>query len=201
MPKRKNNNLFIVYCHTNKINGKKYVGITSTTPQLRWQNGYGYRANKHFYSAIKKYGWEEFHHEILFEGLTEEEACEKEKYLIKKWNLTNQKKGYNNSYGGEHGKHSLHTREKMRMAQLGEKGHWYGKKMSMESRLKMSLSKKGKIPKSNPPKRIKCLNNGIVYESLTDASRKLGVSLAGVWKSCNNKKPIKGFIFIYEEVK
>lgn len=198
MPKRKNNNLYLLYCHTNKINGKRYVGITSTSTQLRWQNGLGYRKNKHFYSAIQKYGWEEFTHEILFEELTEEEASIKEKELIAKWDLTNQSKGYNNSLGGEHGKHSEHTKEKMRMAQIGKKSHWYGKRLPLEARMKMSKAKKGKIPKSTPPKPVYCCENGITYPSMAEAGRDLGISLAGVWKSCNSKKPIKGLNIRYE---
>ena len=35
--------VWTVYMHVNKINGKKYVGITSQKPEERWKNnGIGY---------------------------------------------------------------------------------------------------------------------------------------------------------------
>lgn len=92
---------YVVYCHTNKINGKRYVGITSQKPERRWNNGNGYNGSSHFYNAIQKYGWEEFSHEILFTGLTKEEAKNKEIELIAKWDLRNNQKGYNQTDGGD----------------------------------------------------------------------------------------------------
>ena len=76
--------LFIVYCHTNKINGKKYIGITCQDPKVRWgHNGNCYKQSQpYFAAAIKKYGWENFIHEILFDSLTAQEAHDKEIELI-----------------------------------------------------------------------------------------------------------------------
>ena len=92
--------MYTVYCHTNKFNNKRYVGITKQEPKVRWQNGYGYRGNEYFFRAIQKYGWDNFDHEILYEGLEKEEAERIEMQLIKDWNLNDRKFGYNISHGG-----------------------------------------------------------------------------------------------------
>lgn len=110
--------MFCVYCHTNKANGKKYVGITSQEPEKRWSNGRGYRYNEHFTRAINKYGWDGFYHEILYENLSSKEASEKEIALIKKFNTANPEHGYNHSLGGEHNEGGIteETRQKLRIA-------------------------------------------------------------------------------------
>lgn len=64
--------------HTSPTN-KYYVGITKQNPLKRWANGRGYCKNKHFYKAILKYGWDNFKHEIVFSGITKDEAIQREK--------------------------------------------------------------------------------------------------------------------------
>ena len=81
--------MYTVYQHKNKINGKVYIGITSQKPEQRWRNGEGYKSSPHFYSAIQKYGWDNFEHNILFVELTKEQACLKEQELIKEFNSMN----------------------------------------------------------------------------------------------------------------
>jgi hypothetical protein len=45
--------MYTVYQHKNKINGKNYFGITSRNPVERWRkDGSGYKTSPHFYSAI-----------------------------------------------------------------------------------------------------------------------------------------------------
>ena len=63
-----------VYMHTNKINGKKYIGITSQDANERWRNGLGYRNQIVFWRAINKYTWSGFEHTIIIDDLTEKEA-------------------------------------------------------------------------------------------------------------------------------
>ena len=93
---------YSVYMHINKVNDKKYIGITSQPVSRRWRkNGEGYKQCVLFYRAIKKYGWDNFEHIVLKEKLTEQEAKQMEKNLIKKYNSNNKKYGYNLTDGGE----------------------------------------------------------------------------------------------------
>jgi hypothetical protein len=101
---------YCVYAHTNKINGKKYIGITCQKPEARWGiNGSRYlyedsRTRSAFAEAIRKYGWENFTHEILYVGLTEAEAKQKEKELIAQYRTYIGFKdcmGYNMTLGGD----------------------------------------------------------------------------------------------------
>lgn len=94
--------IWYVYMHTNKINNKKYIGITGQNRYWdRWRSdGSGYKTQV-FGRAIEKYGWNNFDHKILKEVETESEACELEQYYIQKYKSNNKDFGYNISMGGE----------------------------------------------------------------------------------------------------
>lgn len=89
-----------LYMHTNKINGKKYIGITSREDvEVRWgKDGERYE-NQVFGKAIQKYGWDGFKHEVLATG-TEIEIKRLEKEYIEKFN-TKSPFGYNVVDGGK----------------------------------------------------------------------------------------------------
>ena len=124
---------YYVYKHTNRANGKVYIGITYNVNR-RWRGGgCAYKSNPHFWQAIEKYGWDGFAHEVIFSGLTEQEACAEEIRLIAKYQSTDREKGYNHSLGGEN----------PLVWQSGEKHPMYGKHHSAESRAKMSASHTG----------------------------------------------------------
>lgn len=97
-----------VYLITNKINNKKYVGITNNYKK-RWGNECSYPtdpANRQMIQdAIHKYGKNNFSFEILYTGLTIEEACQKEEELIAEyhtWIKDKQCWGYNVDKGGRY---------------------------------------------------------------------------------------------------
>lgn len=130
--------MFKVYMHINKINNKKYIGITGQKyVTSRWKNGYGYRKSPRFFNAILKYGWNNFEHIILFDNLTKEQAEKKEKELIRFYKTTNNSYGYNMQDGGGICDVSELTRNKHR-------NRLKGTHHSEETKRKMSISHIGK---------------------------------------------------------
>lgn len=135
---------YIVYKHTCP-NNKVYIGITRQNINKRWNNGNGYKNNKHFYSAIKKYGWNNIKHEIIKENITQDEATKIEIKLIDEYKSNQKEYGYNNSIGGE--KSSLgfhHSKQSKEKISKNNARYWKDKKLSDETKRKLSESKKGK---------------------------------------------------------
>lgn len=153
------NGEYTVYCHINKINGKKYIGQTKLPPKTRWgSNGCKYKGCRHFWNAVQKYGWDNFEHLILAEHLTLEEANYFEELLIDKLQLTNSDYGYNLSSGG------------------------MNKIVSFET---INLWKKQRKGKSPTAKKVICDNK--IFNSITDCAAYLGITY-GVLKKILNKK-------------
>lgn len=152
---------YCVYKHTNKINGKVYIGQTGLKPERRWGNqGSGYKDSSYFFNAIQKYGWDNFEHEIISFNLTLEESNELEIELINKFDSRNPEKGYNLKSGGSNGelaestklklakaatgrKMSEYTKEKLRQSHIGKPGPMLGKKHKEETKKKISEATKG----------------------------------------------------------
>lgn len=97
--------LFYVYRIVNKINKKKYVGITSLqNPKERFISGHIQDSNREkpksvIGKAIKKYGKSKFKFEVIYKTHSEKECLDMEKYFISKYN-TYLGEGYNCAPGG-----------------------------------------------------------------------------------------------------
>lgn len=172
---------YLIYIHTNKTTGKKYVGQTSLAPEVRWgKNGIGYK--KHFfYKAIQEYGWDNFTHEIIERDLTNEQADQREKYWIAYYN-TLYPNGYNRLSGG--GGISEHTRIRMKNSWTQELRE---EKRQLTTQLNKTLDRTGSNnsmygktrtgKNAGNKKRVQCIETQMIFETVSDASR---------W--CNNGK-------------
>lgn len=163
---------YLVYKHTNLINNKVYIGITQQKAEKRWDRGHGYKRQPHFRDAIKKYGWDNFKHEILYDNLSKEEAIEKEIELIAKYKSNNREYGYNISKGGETYKENFKIRK--------------GKD----------------VPNAKSVRVIDAKTNEVVgiYESQNLCAIALGIKRKGITKNCRGlSKTYKGYIFEYAD--
>ena len=125
---------YCVYSHTSP-SGKVYVGQTKKKRlHDRWVNGQGYLTCKIFYNAIQKYGWENFEHKIIKEGLTKNEADELEISLIQNYKSKNI--SYNITDGGG-GCVVKYTKERKHKLSESQKGRKYIHKNNVEKRVKV----------------------------------------------------------------
>ena len=94
---------WLIYKHTNIVNGKVYIGQTRKSPKERWRNGKAYICNPttRFAQAIIKYGWDSFSHEIVESDLDSQQmANERERFWISQYDSYNYQFGYNMTLGG-----------------------------------------------------------------------------------------------------
>ena len=218
--------MYIVYQHKNKINGKVYIGITSQKPEQRWgSQGCNYKSSPHFYSAIQKYGWDNFEHNILFTELTKEQACLKEQELIKEYNSMNREFGYNSTSGGDIFTMNEETKQKISQAMMGNQNN-LGHPCSEEKKKKISNAQKGRefteehkqklseaaknrhVPCSEEKKQILkekshkkpvyCEELDKIFESVQECGRQLDIPATNISKLCNGRgKTLKGYHLRY----
>lgn len=151
-----------IYCITNKVNGKRYVGQTWQKDGIkgRWSDhkrklNKNKHPNDHLQDSWNLYGKENFKFEVLHElnfsnKKTLEDALEDlERMYIKMWNLLDANHGYNIKDGGRSANPYAGFTED-RMAETNKKksesmkGKNKGIKRSEESKKKQSETNKGK---------------------------------------------------------
>lgn len=190
----------LVYCITNKINGKQYIGMTSRTLEERWnshcsaaRNGSPFR----FHSAIRKYGENNFKLEIIKDNLDVDECRSLEEQMIFEYRCMT--KGYNAKPGGSGGWIVTDDKYDEWLSKISEKsqresnGRWSGysdefildecvklfnnlsnkEDFSFSSLLCTLRSKYNKMPKSFSKNRFKDYKNSFKV----GLSKKLGIPL------------------------
>lgn len=212
---------YTIYMHTNKVNGKVYIGQTCQPLEDRWRkDGAGYVGSTKFYNAIKKYGWDNFEHVILFSDLTQEQANRLEEKLIEEYNATDDACGYNIQKGGGNHQIPQETRDKISRTKLSqhnhmpeERRHWmrenyrgegnpfYGKTHSKETREKMSRNHANVKGGNNPcAKKVMCVETGVIYPSAREACEAVGRSKSAITNCCSGRsQTCAGYHWVYKE--
>jgi group I intron endonuclease len=150
--------IYSIYKATNTINGKSYIGYSSDWKSRK-------RLHKHiadknaknypFYNAIRKYGFDNFSWEVLYQSKNKMHTLEEmETFFINEYK-TLSPYGYNMKTGGEGGNLSMESRKKLSNSRIGIKfsdehiknlklSH-LNKKHTEEQKQKISQSLKGKV--------------------------------------------------------
>lgn len=210
-------NSYKIYKHTFP-NGKVYIGMTFQEVKYRWRGGAGYNNQPVMKRAIKKYGWNNIQHEILFENLTKEEAENIERKLIKEQKTNNKKYGYNLDNGGKHAgrmskesiekmrnslknspynwkgrHHTEEAKQKLRAKRLGALNGMYGKHYTEEERIKRSIAvRKGKA-KITTNVAMCDMNNNIlqIFSGVNETARQTKISPMVISKCCRGHQKHK----------
>lgn len=209
---------YCAYIHTNKVNNKKYIGITSQKASYRWKNGAGYKKQRRFYNAIKCYGWDNFIHEVVADGLTKEQAEQMETDLIKLYKSNDPRYGYNIENGGVTNKisdeqkkylseintgkrHTEETKAKMSRAHAGMSSKWLtGRKLSDKTKAKMGESRKGTRNGKARPVYQYALDGTFIrkYDYMEMIKEVLGVKYTAHISACCNGERGKAYGYMWD---
>jgi group I intron endonuclease len=155
--------IYTIYKSVNRKTNQVYIGFDSKWPnRQKVHKSASKNGNSKFYNAIRKYGWDSFDWEIIYQSKDRDHTLNvMESYFIEQYNSFNT--GYNLTLGGD-----------------GTFGHH----VSEESKLKISLA--NKVPKPQTPehsKKIGNSNRGKIRSPLTeDHKNKISISTKGVSK-------------------
>lgn len=115
----------IIYRAINKINGKCYIGQTIQKFKMRVgdHKKYSRKSKSAFYNAVRKYGWESFEWEIMYNDIPTDQLDNMERWSIANFDtLAQNRNGYNTDSGGNSNKClSEEHKNKIRKSLLGRK--------------------------------------------------------------------------------
>lgn len=212
---------YCVYCHTNKINGKRYISITCQNLVRRWRNGLGYRKGA-FHNALVKYGWDGFSHDILFSDLTEDDAKHKEKVLIAEYRTHDPRYGYNITEGGDGTVGYTRPPEQRLAMSISRKGRHAGNRNPMYGKSGEHSPHYG-IPMTDEAKRLagdairkrhregnyNSSKKSVIaesetgffhYPSIAEAARQTGIADSLISRVCRGiRKHAGGYVWRYSE--
>jgi len=169
----------VIYCLTNRLNQKKYIGQTIDFRKRMYEHRSGRSPQcRHLFHAIKKYGWESFDPNIIDSADTKKELDALETQYIKKYDTMNSDLGYNLTTGGEGAVYSEESKKRISDLKLA----WWD--THPEEKERVSKQHKGKklsqetkdLMIKNMPQRKEVMIEGKNYVSIREAARQFGIS-------------------------
>ena len=200
----------VVYAAINKVNGKRYIGVTSQKVEervkqhardaLNWANqgAFGY--------AVRKYGADGFDWVVIREFATGREAVAEEKRLIHET-----RPDYNSTPGGDGYAPHNWTSERKKKFSAAMRGNSYalGYQHTEEAKERIRTANLPRMDKclqalslgsAANSKRVVCLNDGMIYDSASEAARAYSLGSSCVIEVCGRsqrRNTASGLVFRY----
>lgn len=192
-----------IYCITNTINNKKYIGQTVTSLSERYAkhkyDAFSHQSTYAIHTAMRKYGFDAFKINQI-EECSLSELDEREQYWIQYYDTYN--KGYNETRGGE-GNQRYNYYQIYNLFNQGlnqtEIADLVGCDRHTVKRVLNAFDINDDVTKShkygNAKKQVLCIEKQTlqilnVFSSLTEAARYEGISIAYMSLICNNKRKL-----------
>jgi group I intron endonuclease len=129
--------IYSIYKSINKVNGKVYIGFASNLPKRKYRHKHYALAKKRtnrFYTAIRKYGWENFEWQIIYQSKDKNHCLNiMENFFIEEYRTYigfDDCNGYNMTLGGDGGLGSHRPKTKEHRERISQSHK--GKKLSQE---------------------------------------------------------------------
>lgn len=171
--KKDNKSTYTIYRFINKINNKSYIGFDGNYPSRINQHYYVHRSKNcpdyPFYNALKKYGWDNFTYEVIYQSNDLSHTLNKmENHFIVENESHVSQKGYNVTWGGQGTFGKLQSEknkieQSIRRKEANQKSNWYNN--GLENRFCIDHPghgwNKGRLNQKPTTKGNKWWNNGI----------------------------------------
>jgi group I intron endonuclease len=182
-------------------NGKRYVGIESTTGRRIREHKKGANLKSRNVQlvtrAIRKHGWDACRWRYLATNTTKHEGFRLERFFIKYFESQDPEKGYNIGAGGEGGSGMagvpLKDETKRKISESLK-----GRYPSQETREKYRIAGSRPRPwlRGRPNHRrmpVVCMETGDIYPSITEAAQAVGISgPTTITACCNGRRKMTG---------
>lgn len=215
MPYNEKTTGYTIYTISNDVNDKLYVGLTQY-PHRRWLAHLAEsRRGVHkypIYNAMRKYGADKFHMDIIETGLSRIEANHLEVRLIALFNARDPKFGYNLAIGGSriYREWSEEMKIKIGLAGRGRKmPEGYGARQSerVRQRWKDGIYSHCNYSENSgrKPRPLYCHQNGKTYPKMEELLKDLNLTAQGarerVYQQLSGHiKHVKKYTFSYAEL-
>lgn len=197
----------VVYLVTNKVTGKRYIGVSSQKNiEIRISQHFARAkrriSNGAFDRALRKYAREAFEWEILERCDTVVDALAREIALI-----ASMKPEYNSTKGGDGARgHQMSAASRKRLSDFHKGNAWHGMPHSEATKDRLrelgknqtNVARLATYAGKAQAKAVVCLDDDRVYDSASSAARSVGVDPSMVVEVCNRKRATAaGLVFRY----